>query len=1385
MSSIPPATTSSTVTAVSGTARGPSLRWKVLRWLGQIVAGVVVAAWSLLLIAWLTLHWGILPHIQQWRQPIEERAGRALGATLSIGQIRVRSSGWVPSFELEDVQLLDADRRPALRLPRVFAALSPRSLLSFEPRFEQLLIDGPELEVRRDRVGRIYVGGLEVSGGEASDGHAAADWFFAQTEFVIRGGGLRWTDEQRGAAPLSLSNVQLRVRNGLRSHDLRIAATPPADWGTRFNAVARFTQPLLARHGDWQRWVGTVYVDLPDADVHALHEHVTLPFDLREGVGAVRGWIEVDRGRPVAATFDVALRSVWAQLAANVEPLRISELEGRLNVRHSDEGGALALQHFTFLTGDELRWPQGDLSLVWRQRPGRAVSGGELSAQRLDLALLARVGSRVPFGEAVRGLLTDLDPKGTVSDLNLKWDGPPDAPQHYRARGTLSALAIAARPAAVGVGRPGLRGANVQFDATDMGGHASLAINGGALELPGVFDDPVLVLDQFAAQAQWTIDAAKPADAPAALALKLSEVRFANADAQGEMSARWSTGDGSGAARAGRFPGYLELDARVSNAVAHRTYRYLPSAIPQSVRQYLENAVQSGRIAQASFHVKGDLAQFPYFGARAAARGPKGPAREGEFRINGRVEDLTFAFVPSTAASGTAAAFESPWPALSKASVEINLDRGAFELRNGRAVVGNVDFGKIDGAIRSLDSEAVLTLDGSARGPLAEMLRFVNTTPVGAWTGKALDAATASGNADLALGLTIPLKRIESTTVKGSVALAGNDLRITADSPMLAGARGRVEFTQRGFALVGTSASLYGGDAVLSGGTVRLNAEGTINADGLRRAAALGSLTRLAGALGGQTSYRASLALGRGQKEVAVTSNLVGLSSSLPSPLGKAAETPLAMRVQNSVDPGSLEAGQTPRDTLRLELGNVVQVQYLRDLSGAAPRVLRGGIGVMEPAPQPAAGVAAAINLNRLVIDEWDAAADRYFGTGDGRDAAGASGYVPDTVALRVQELVAGPRRLTNLSAGLSQDGGVWRANLDADQLDGYVEYRPPQRRGAAAAGRVFARLSRLSVPKSEVEQVETLLDQQPSSIPALDVVVDDFELRGKRLGRVEIEATNRSTGQGREVVRDWQLSKLKLTTPEAQFSATGHWAAAPGTAARGATAPPRRAVMDFTLQVADGGGLLDRLGTQKAVRGGKGQLSGQVGWLGSPFTIDYPSLSGQLKVAIDAGQFLKVDPGAARLLGVLSLQSLPRRLSLDFRDVFQEGFAFDSITGDVKITQGVAQTNNLRMRGVQALVLMEGSADIGHETQDLRVVVVPEISAATAALAYAVINPAIGLGAFLAQTLLKKPLSEAGTREFHVSGPWSDPKVERVARKFGDDVPSAADAPASAASTN
>ncbi len=360
--------------------------------------------------------------------------------------------------------------------------------------------------------------------------------------------------------------------------------------------------------------------------------------------------------------------------------------------------------------------------------------------------------------------------------------------------------------------------------------------------------------------------------------------------------------------------------------------------------------------------------------------------------------------------------------------------------------------------------------------------------------------------------------------------------------------------------------------------------------------------------------------------------------------------------------------------------------------------------------------------------------------------------YLPTTLSVRADQLTFSGRTFNGVVLGGSRVGPLWRANVDALELSGYGEGRQP---GASGAGSVYARLARLQLPPSAATEVERLL-QQPRSVPALDIAVDDLTLGERHLGRVEVQAVNRG-GAGHASV--WQLTRLQATLPEARLSATGNWAADPEASGPN---PPHKAALDFTLDVSDADALLTRFGQPGTVRGGKGSIVGQFAWLGSPLALAYPSLSGQLKADFERGQFLKAEPGAAKLLGVLSLQALPRRLALDFRDVFSQGFAFDFVRGDARIERGVVFTNNLQMKGVNAAVLMEGSANLARETQDLKVVVVPDLNAGTASLIATVINPAIGLGTFLAQFLLRQPLQEAATQQFQITGSWADPQVEK-----------------------
>ena len=1327
--------------------------------------GCLLVLWLLLAVGWGALHGWIVPRIGEFRPQLEAQAARALGVPVRIGSITARSEGLIPSVELLDVALLDAQGRAALQLPRVVVALSPRSLLNRG--FEQLYIERPDLDIRRQADGRIVVAGLTFSETAGAD-NAAADWLFSQGEVVIQGGTLRWTDELRGAPELALEEVDVLLRNSSWQHNMRIAATPPPAWGERFTLTGRFRAPLLrARDGNWQHWSGQLFADFSRVDVSRLRHHADVGFEVAQGRGAVRAWADVQRGRIVGGTADLLLTDVNATLGPQLKALALPSIEGRLGGRRLEGGFEFYTEGLQFVTDDGLVWPGGNLRLHYTGAAGKAPAQGELRADRLDLAALAQIGSRLPLGKAAHTALQTYTPQGLVNEVHTTWRGPLDALQQYQVRGKVTGLALAAGEPEAGNSVPGLRGASVDIDMTHAGGKASLAIASGALVLPGVFEDPVLPLDQLSAELRWQVDGQR-------LAVQASNVRFSNADAQGELRASWHTSDASQAPRFSRFPGVMDLTGTLVRADGTRVHRYLPQSIPAESRHYVRDAILSGSASNVQFRVKGDLHDLPF-----------NDPRQGDFRIAARVKDVTYAYVPPRLQPGGAL----PWPALTQLAGELVFERSSMQVRGatgGFAGTPGVRLAKVEAQIPDL-SHSVVAVNADARGPLSELLTILRTSPLSRMTGHALDQASGTGNADLQLRLSLPISDIEKSKVQGSVVLAGNEVQITPETPLLSRARGIVQFTDTGFSVNGVQARALGGDLRLEGGmralaagagptesAVQVRAQGTATAEGLQQARQLGMLAQLARSATGSAPYTLALAFRRGIPEIRVTTTLQGMGLTLPAPLAKTADSLLPVRYETQVARESLAAvmaGTAPpplRDQLTLDLGSLGSVSYQREHQGSQTRVLRGAIGIGlaagESAPMPMDGVAANIRAAHVDVDAWEKVLTQATTTDAGTPAtatqadSAAQDYLPTTAAVRAQTLTVQGRALHNLVVGGSRDGSTWRANLDADELNGYLEYRQAGTRDNPA-GRVFARLARLKLPQSTATQLEALLDEQPGTMPALDIVVDDFELRGRQLGRVEIEAQNLG---GDVAQREWRLGKFNIMTPEATFTGSGNWALVAGSE----RAPRRRTVMNFQLDIRDSGDLLARFGMEKVVRRGKGRMQGQVAWIGAPMSPDYRSMTGQINLNVESGQFLKADPGLAKLLGVLSLQSLPRRLTLDFRDVFSEGFAFDFVRGDVRIEQGVAITNNLQMKGVNAAVLMEGSANIDHETQDLHVVVVPEINAMTASLVATAINPVIGLGSFLAQVFLRGPLIEAATQEFQIGGTWTDPNIVRISRR-------------------
>jgi uncharacterized protein (TIGR02099 family) len=1335
---------------------------RLLRWVAGFARwslGLLLAMWLLLTVAWGVLHGWIVPRIGDFRPQLEAQAARVLGVPVRVGTLSARTEGLVPSIELGDVALLDAEGHEALRLPRVIVALSPRSLM--RRGFEQLYIERPELDIRRTADGRLFIAGLPFNPGASQDG-AAADWLFSQGEVVIQGGTLRWSDALRAAPPLALQQVDLVIRNRGWRHALRMDATPPADWGDRFTLSGQFREPLLSAHsGAWQRWSGQVYAQFARVDVSQLRHHADVGIEVARGRGALRAWVDVQRGQATGGTADMVLADVNTTLGAGLEPLALRSITGRVSASRLPDGFEFSTQALQFTTEDGLDWPGGNLFVRHTGAEGSHPAQGELRADRLDLEALAQIASRLPLEESAHAALRTYAPKGLVQDIRASWRGPWGHPQQYQVKGRVADLALAAPPTAPPAAwMPtafGVRGASVDFELNQGGGKAQLAIAQGALVLPGVFEDPVLPLQRLSTTVRWQTQGEQ-------IAVQAADLRFANADLQGDAQFSWRTADPARSSSRSRFPGILDLTGTLQRADGTRVHRYLPLVIEADVRHYVRDTVTAGTASQVQFKVRGDVNDLPF----------ERPD-QGDFHIAAKVKDVTYAYVPTRLQPAGA----RPWPALTQLSGELVFERSSMAVRKASgSFVGSprLRMAQIEALIPDL-SHTVVGVNAQGRGPLADMLSVVAGSPLAGLTSHTLDKASASGLADLQLKLSLPINDINQSRVQGSVAFAGNEVQITPDVPVLSRVRGAVQFSDTGFTLAGVQAQALGGEVRLEGGmrgpngssadaSVQVRAQGTATAEGLRRERQLGLLSHLAQQATGSAPYSLTLGVRRGVPELQVGTTLQGMALSLPAPLGKPAEASLPLRFENQLTRESAAAqGANPplQDQVTLDLGTLGSASYVRDISGAQPRVLRGaiglGLGAGEAAPLPPSGVTANIRLAHVDMDAWESALQATPQQG-AAPAGPAQDYLPTSLALRAATLATQGRTLHDVVVGGSREGSTWRANLDAREFDGYVEYR--QASAGDPAGRIYARLARLSVPQSTASAVDALLDEQPRTLPALDIVVEDFELRSRKLGRLEIEAQNR--GGGDSAQREWRLGKFNLITPEATLTGNGNWAllASAGTG----RAPERRTVMNFRLDIRDSGELLARFGMPDVVRRGKGRMEGQVAWVGAPINPDYRTMTGQLNVNMESGQFLKADPGLAKLLGVLSLQSLPRRLTLDFRDVFSEGFAFDFVRGDLRIERGVALTNNLQMKGVNAAVLMEGQADIAHETQDLHVVVVPEINAMTASLVATAINPVVGLGSFLAQVFLRGPLAAATTQEFRIEGTWADPRIVRLERR-------------------
>ena len=332
--------------------------------------------------------------------------------------------------------------------------------------------------------------------------------------------------------------------------------------------------------------------------------------------------------------------------------------------------------------------------------------------------------------------------------------------------------------------------------------------------------------------------------------------------------------------------------------------------------------------------------------------------------------------------------------------------------------------------------------------------------------------------------------------------------------------------------------------------------------------------------------------------------------------------------------------------------------------------------------------------------------------------------------------------------------------DINADQASGKVTWY----RDTETIDLDFSKLELKQILSAEKSLSSNLTGNDFGKPITLNFKVDEFTNKFGTLGEIKLSISSEPE------LKTWFVRDLSVFSDDFQLFASGFWKIVEDPKSYPLLYGERTEVgetlklteINFRLETDNIQALMDKVGYPGLFGQAEGILSGQLAWAGNPLNFNLENMFGDVYVDILDGKFIPAEPGLGRLIGLFNLQSLSKRLKLDFGDVFSEGFSFDRVRGDIKLAGGIAQTSNLRVLGTQATVFLDGFVDLGEKKQVLRVLVLPNLNAGLASLGYVLVNPAVGLGSFLAQYILRDPLQKILAFEYKISGNLYNPEVEK-----------------------
>lgn len=1320
------------------------------------VIGIVLI---LLAIFTLTARIG-LPLVASYKNSIETRVSAYLNNPVDIGKLSLRWEGFGPLLRAVDVAVLETQERKVTLDELLIDINLAKTLLRGEPVINELSLVGVNLVVDADASGQLRVHGVEQTGqgnkpifdNAGSDTRSPAggidlvSWLFNARKVGLLDSTLTLID-LNADRQLVIDDLNVRAENNGDFHQLRVEASLPGNSAAKLEAGIdlRDTGSQLSESD------GSVYIKADQLQVSALSTILGL-----SGIGI--GVPEI--AAHIDAEVSVEVSGQWKQgkLVSLIGPVTATSImnadtgqsmldEIRANVSYSRGLNSDKLVIRDLGASDSQHQLDIRQSLIEWNADGTDAFSMAASGSSMPLAMASRVLQffKLSSSTSLSDTLQDLTPEGELNDWSVAIKSTADD-QSITASGDIENFAVA--PAGW---LPGLGPISGRLELENSKGQLTMEANQMLLDWPAMSD---VSLQVDAIQGQLNLDLSNLQRLSASGAINLSDDGIRT---QTRIAATLVPGESP----------HLDIQSGFDIADITAIKQWIPhKLLTAPTVEWIDNAIRGGEASNGSLLLFGSIADFPFYQG------------EGVFRASADLQNAELAYLPD-------------WPLAEDIAGSIELNGFTLTGRAQSARTGRFDVTDASVRIGSLEVP-VLEVNGTGNGTLADSLTFANEGPLGIFLEPVLYDVSGNGNVEMDVAVTFPLyskpnaltapvdetelsmieaervRRWKEFSVDGSLFLKKNDVSMERAGITLEDVTGAVGFDQHGIKINNVRSSLLG-HAVL------LNAETTGT-----ESAAVTSM-QLQGALEindvlaqqentldqfvrGSSNWTINLVaphseelLLRNGVAMTVSSDLVGTELLVPAPLHKPTALAVPFRLTTSF--------REPEDLQRWEIEYGDELQVLATSIDNELVSLLGYIGneavqldKLEPGPE---GIRLQGNVEKLALDGWVQIVSRYIDSlSDELEEPEFEPILPISAALSVDSLLLGDQSLGKATFRSNTDDVFVNIAASNQYFTGNVRY--PRRYWEK------------QVPmRARIQQMDWLIiDALSSDDPGFDSV-DTGELDPRLLPPVEARISRLTRGDLalRDLVvrAEPDVSGINLTTigfayQTMRLVGQGHWHLTDPQSVSADRIDQHKTQLNLVLQSDDFGEGLSEIGLDNILLDGQGSVELKLAWPGPVYSPQLERLDGNIKLDLEGGSIIPVEPGVGRVVGLFALQSLPRRLNLDFKDLTEEGLAFKKISGSAKIDNGIATVDLVQLTGPIGVVDVTGKSDLIEQQFDQEITVLPRVSAALPIIGVISGGASAGIGALFATGFLKAmgiDFDRIGLRAYSLKGDWSDPELK------------------------